>query len=444
LFLVVSYFVITVAAEDIYQGAGTPPDVLGDAAAAFANNSRISDMYAWAVINFFDYQFAFGPDTVFRLIDLILALTALYLMTLLALQRRPRLRAPDAATFSTVFLAVFLTWMGRSLYSGFSVIHNYLLIAVLSLVFLMPFIYRLLDRKTPESRAFNLAMALLGFLFGFSTNVTPAAFAITALIVVLFDRWRRPDQGSAKSFVASWRFWAFLGLGVSTVLMYVVGAGVSAYQNSPTYLLREDYISLAALLSSPISSGWKLLSHFGFNALQIVGPLVIVGLLLWLVLVTSTPKASRQVPRLTPAELRAFATLGLFICVHTTALSQVKAQARWLLPAYMLGVVGLLYYFRKAALASRLRPRPATRAAGLVLVGSILVTVYFANTAIAYHRQIHSVLWHIKQSPGQETCVTRESVKNHTIRGFRFGQADMLGDWVMPATIYGKTVYFCD
>ena len=51
-FLHSELFLITVSGEDIFQGAGTAPDVWKDLREAFLHNARIPDMYAWAVINF--------------------------------------------------------------------------------------------------------------------------------------------------------------------------------------------------------------------------------------------------------------------------------------------------------------------------------------------------------------------------------------------------------
>ena len=87
-FFGVCYFLMTVWGEDIIQGAGTTPDVWNDIKGAFMHNSRLSDMYAWTVINFFDFQYSFGVDTIFRLIDVVMAAGIFYLMTSMMLGRR--------------------------------------------------------------------------------------------------------------------------------------------------------------------------------------------------------------------------------------------------------------------------------------------------------------------------------------------------------------------
>ena len=54
IFFLISYFLIITSGEDIYQGASTPVNIVGDMIAAFRHSVRLADMFAWSVINFFD------------------------------------------------------------------------------------------------------------------------------------------------------------------------------------------------------------------------------------------------------------------------------------------------------------------------------------------------------------------------------------------------------
>ena len=92
-------------------------------------------MYAWPVINFFDYTYKFGVDTIFRLLDVVTAFAIFFLITTIALGRRPRWNVQDALLFGISFLAVFLSDYSRSLVSSFSHIHNYLPTTLLPLLF---------------------------------------------------------------------------------------------------------------------------------------------------------------------------------------------------------------------------------------------------------------------------------------------------------------------
>ena len=130
IFFLVSYFLITTSGEDIFQGAnnfrtGLALNPLGDAINAFNFNSRITDMYAWPVIDYFDYQFAFGPDIIFRLIDVIIASAVFYFATYIILSRKPKLIIKDALIFCAIFSVFIVTPIGRVFYLEFSMIHNY-------------------------------------------------------------------------------------------------------------------------------------------------------------------------------------------------------------------------------------------------------------------------------------------------------------------------------
>ena len=67
IFFGVCYFLMTVWGEDIIQGQGRHQTSGTISWGRSGINSRLSDMYAWTVINFFDFQYGFGVDTVFRL-----------------------------------------------------------------------------------------------------------------------------------------------------------------------------------------------------------------------------------------------------------------------------------------------------------------------------------------------------------------------------------------
>ena len=108
-FFIVCYFLIVTSGEDIFQGANSMPDVINDSIAAFNHSARLADMYAWSSINFFDYTFQFGPDILFRLLDVALAFLTFYLTTFIALGRRPKLALKDSAVNTFLFIELHPT-----------------------------------------------------------------------------------------------------------------------------------------------------------------------------------------------------------------------------------------------------------------------------------------------------------------------------------------------
>ena len=219
-FFVVSYFAITTSGEDVYQGAGTEPAVLEDMGAAFQHNARIPDMYAWAVINFFDYQYSFGVDTVFRLADVALGVGMLYLMTYVALGRKVRLELKDAVIWALGFLMIFLTPHGRVLYAGFSAIHNYLLIVMITLGFGLWYLKRMRGEEMRWRWWQAGLMLLAGVVFGLSSNLTPVAFLITFVGVLVIRMVREKKIGEVLKRLRVWEILGVVGILIGMAVAY--------------------------------------------------------------------------------------------------------------------------------------------------------------------------------------------------------------------------------
>lgn len=444
IFFVISYFLIIVSGEDIHQGAGLPVDILGDARAAFSWNGRWSDMYAWSVINFFDYQYNFGIDTLFRLIDVALGMGILYLMTMIAIGRKPKLELRDAILFGMAFLVIFLTPHGRPLYAGFSAIHNYLLITVTSLLFLLPYALDLTGAKRRHSGKLAVAMLVMGFIFGLSSNVTPLAFLLTAVVVFAIDKLRPKKLSRAFALSTSWKLFGILGAVIGLFVMYVFGPGVSGYAISD-YATKYGYVAFSQIFTSPISSALAIVGHMISNYGRVLAPLllIIVGsLTLYTVL---KRKNILQNIKVSSSEWRFLSAGIIFIAIHILILSQIESPLRIMLPAYVVGVIIVLFFGRHLMDALSLNYTKKN----LLIIGGVITTFMVIAVAtrfilaINYSHQVRPVLERIQNSPNQSLCVTRESVRSRVLPSIYLGQEDMLADWAMPETVYGKVVKFC-
>ena len=176
LFFIISYFLLTTSGEDIWQGAGrfrtsATLNPFQDAVNAFNFNSRITDMYAWAVIDFFDYQFSFGPDIIFRILYVLMASATFYLATYIILGRKPKLLIKDALVFCATFSLFIFTPFGRPFYHEFSMIHNYVPLALSTLLFSIPYL-NLIRNQAPQKHLtlLTIGMLFLGLYFGIQTQ----------------------------------------------------------------------------------------------------------------------------------------------------------------------------------------------------------------------------------------------------------------------------------
>ena len=428
---------IITSGEDIYQGANTTPDIIGDSIAAFNYNARLSDMYAWSVINFFDYKYSFGIDTIFRLLDVVMGMAILYLMTYFALGRKPRLKISDATWFLFCFVMIFLTPHGRTLYAGFSVVHNYLIITLSTLVFLLPFI-RLARNQTTQNKAwFALYMLVVGFAFGFSSNLTPIAFLITYAIAKTYSVIKH------RSKINKWEVTGVIGTLVGISIQYLLGPGVTSYINGD-YSITYDYVSIGKIFSEPFTSIVSLVKHVIINYGRVLLPLLLVFTVCFAVYIIAR-KSKQPKPAIRPTSKQDDAALRvgiLFMTIHIAIASQIEFPLRIVIPAYVVGVACLTIVLKN--MLSQLNKRIKTIFTCAVLLASIVIVTARFVLAISYSQKIQPVLDYIKSYPQYTLCIPKESIASPTIPAIYLGQEPILADWAMPETIYGKTITFCN
>lgn len=441
-FFVVSYFGITTSGEDVYQGAGTEPAVLEDMGAAFQHNARIPDMYAWAVINFFDYQYSFGIDTVFRLVDVAFGVGMLYLMTYVALGRKVRLELKDAVIWALGFLMIFLTPHGRVLYAGFSAIHNYLLIVMIALGFGLWYLKRMRGEEMRWRWWQAGLMLLAGVVFGLSSNLTPVAFLITFAGVLAIRMVREKKVGEVLKRLRVWEILGVVGILIGMAVAYIGGPGVSGYIDGG-YATEYDYVSLGEVMREPMGSAVKLAKHMAGNGARVIAPVVVV-LAVFVVMRVVRKWLWKKDEKLVwwPVEekkRRVLMVLVGFVVVHILVATQLSAPLRILLPAYVAGVM-----------ATMLLVQEWTREWGMEVVGAgmlmLVVGVVGARTVLAleYHEKAGKVLEKIRESETSVVCVTREEVASRTLPVIYLGQEDMIADWTLPVKIYDKEVVWCE
>lgn len=448
-FFIVSYFLITVSGEDIFQGAGTMPEVWKDLQEAFLHNARIPDMYAWAVINFFDYQYSFGIDTIFRLVDVMLGVGMLVLMTRVAVGKSWGMRKKGeqkgmtlgtAMLWALAFVMIFLTPHGRVLYAGFSAIHNYLLIVMISLGF--GWWYLKWARGDEDHERWWKVALMFGFgvVFGLSSNLTPIAFLITVICLTGVEVIHKRKVVKVFRKLPKWGIAGVIGVVLGMGVAYIYGPGVSGYLDSG-YTEEYDYISFNDLVKEPGRSAVSLAKHTVRNFARVLGPvlgvLAVVAAVAWL--------TRRDKVKWWPEEKgtrRILKGLIVFVIVHMAIAAQLDAPLRILLPAYIGAVMVLMIFAREWLAGWSVRWEVC---AGLGLVVVMLGVVGMRTMlAVEYREKAGRVLEKIRVAEGEVVCVTREEVRSRVLPVVYLGQEDMLADWAMPAKVYGKEVIWCE
>ena len=445
LFFIVCYFVIITSGEDIWQGAKSQIDIFGDAIAAFNHSVRLADMFAWAVINFFDYNFSFGPDTILRLLDVAAAFSIFYMATYIVLKRRPRLLLPDAAIFASIFLVFFLTSNGLTLYAGFSKIHNYLFIGFFSFLFGIVYLRDLWGRKTPESLWFVALMLILGFVFGFASNVTAIVFLLSLLVYGVY-KWfvlRKGFWKLLRKFLFSWRFAGVIGILVSLWLMYFVGNGLGDYDTNPAYLTVCDYVPLAEIFRDFGGSFVRILWHNVYNFGRFLVPFLALSIPVGIY--TGLNRLKPKFKKLAKEKDYLIAA-GIFVFMHVFAMSQIIYPTRLVLPAFIFATAMFVYVVKLLFFDDhKLKFDKHLKIFSGVLIGLLLgVLVVRSYFAFSYVSRITPILEEIKNSDGDSYCVDLKTATAEGLPYVHLGQEDFLVDWAMPQTIYEKTVNYCN
>lgn len=443
IFFVICYFLLVTSGEDIFQGANSHPDIFGDAIAAFNHSARLADMYAWASINFFDYTFKFGPDTIFRLIDVLLAFFTFYFATYLALGRKPKLQLKDAAVFSGIFLAVFLTSYGTTLYGGFSKIHNYLIISIVCLGFFLVYLKDILRQQLPEKWWFTLVMLTFGFIFGLTSSVTAVAFLLTAFVYMLYVHCTK-QKISIKKLLLSWRGASLLGIILALFCIYVLGPGLADYDTNPVYQAVGDYVPLRALFSDFGGSLIKIIRHIGFNFGRFIAPFLVLSAPIFVYALILKSKRKLHFPKFTRAEKNLLVAGVFFVVLHLLALSQIYYFTRMVLPVYFVGLAVFFYYVTHFLSINTNKKKYRLIPLALIEIILMLIIISIRSVfSVSYIQQVSPILEDIRTSSQDTYCVTPDQVKSFNLPYIYLGQEDMLVDWAMPQTIYGKTVDFC-
>lgn len=448
IFFAVCYFLITATEEDIAQGAGTTPDVWNDLVAAFRNNARLSDMYAWAVINFFDYQYSFGVDTVFRLLDVVAAVGVLLLMTSIILGSRPRLKLKDALVFMGCFLLLILTPYGYTFYRGFSMIHNYLIISLALLGFSLPFLRKMSGEMVPNLyRKWWIAIPM-GLIFGLSANFPPLAFLATYIVIKVWQFWKtkKIKDSSSKIYPESWEWMMIGGMLVSMLIGYVLGPGVSGYASDPMYVNTYDYVAIGDIAQNFGGSVVRILKHMIVNFGRTLAPVLGVLLVGW-ILVYLKARLSGSKINLLPqdkGERWLLAGLVIFSGFAVLAGSQIIMPVRLCLPAYLalaIVTVILIRNWREQVADTRISDVVAVI---MVILAAMAITV---RTVFAwdYHARVGEALAMIRDAESDTVCINPNELQQRPKMPLSMFQQEET--FVLRQKngykIYGKQIIYC-
>ncbi len=431
IFSIITVTLITTSGEDNFQGAGNlaagaPIDVVKDATGAFEFNSRLTDMYAWSVIDFYDYQFAFGPDTLLRILDVVLTTLVFYFATYLILARSPRLTIKDSLIFCAIFTTFIITPFGRTFYIEFSMLHNYVPLALITLLFSIPYIHLITSpRESKHPLFFALVMLGAGLIFGMSATITPIAFLLTVILYCLIRR---------KTLVKPplWFWSGLLGSFAGFLICWLAGSGINHYTD-PTTAATFDYLPLSDIFTNIPKLVFHEVYNFGITLIPLLG---IALVCIFFMNHRRKIFTKSHLTHLSPATVNLLIVFGLFIFIHVLGASLVKAPPRLLIPVELAGLIIIFRLF-----APYLTSKPL---AYIVVIFTTLTVITHAVLLAKYHHEMSIVLDNIKSSPEPTICLSPEDTKPTRIPIIDLAQANIIVDWNAPEPIHGKGVINCE
>lgn len=438
-FLVACYFFMVVSCEDIWQGAGIGYDkglltVIQDIKDIFLYNSRLSDMYANFIINSFDLSYSFGIDTIFRMIDVLLVWGIIYFITAIAIGEFPKLKISDAIAFAIIFILTFLSKICDAFYVSFSFIHNYMIIALFSILFFIPFVWKLQGKKVLVNK---FAMLLLGFLFGFSSNVTPVAFLISILLAIGFKIVRK--RLKIVDFFKSWEFYAIIGILLAFGIMYIGGKGYSSYTTG-YYVERHDYVSIENLFNNPKDSIIKIIEHAKENFTIFSFWLVaMLGCFIFEIIAFKKDFFGRKMKNGV-----AFVGLGyLFVVIHILIMSQISIELilRISIPAYFIAISVIL--FSGIRIIRLISVNFGIKFLfSLVIISVMSIMIWDMGTwRLEYNKKVQPVIEKILDPTDNDIIyVSYFDVDNSPSKIFGFLQYPLIYDYILSRPVCGKKV----
>ena len=329
----------------------------------------------------------------------------------------------DALIFCATFVAFIITPFGYTFYREFSMIHNYVPLALVTLLFAIP--YLKLVRKTPplkHLKLLSLGMLLLGIYFGMAATITPLAFLITVIIYVIIKRKKltRPPL---------WFFAGLLGTIVGFCICWFAGSGINHYTNEAPY----DYIALSEIFNNIPKLIWHVIYNFGI----VIIPLLCVFIACFIfakhrrALFTKTHLLS-----LSKNTVDAIIVFSIFIVIHILGASLIEAPFRLFIPAYLAGIIIIIKLF-----VPHINSKPLG-----ILIAILTTIILLIHTVllIKYHFQASQILQEIKTSDTKAICIDYERTAPTRIPIIDLSQANFIVNWWVAQPIYDKDVTFCE
>ena len=332
---------------------------------------RLGQVVHYLIIWQFSSVPSFGLETVFRLSSALLSIFIIWMMVLIVLGRRPRLRLQDAGIAALAFALLVLSDISQVFFNGFSNVHNYvpimsgLLVAVYSVI---SFDRMVVALGRPLAYA-AVVVAFFTVTAGFDTNALVVA---VALVILAVTRWKSSPGAGTWNVQVPW-VTAIAGSVLGTWFFWILGNGWGSVTRPGAFAHHSGVDLESGLVHISVSLMGNMASHVAFYF-----PLVIVALISVLVAIYDS--------RISPQGARTLIVTTVTGLLSLLALAPAgRIDGRVSALAYMLLCIPLLAMCLH--LVKQVVPRVNARvpAIAMTLASLLLAGMTIDNTRLLVH-----------------------------------------------------------
>ncbi len=427
-FFLLLYCLMFMSYEDLHQSYSemdmSIPTILNR---IFHYIPRVGEFYQHIAVHYMSINTTFGLDIIFRFLAALITSSFIYFCTYFVLGKKPTLNYKSLIIYLGFFLILMISEVSEVFTYRFSYAHNYILAALITITFLLPF--RL---KVHTSNFWKICgMIILGFFFGISTEIGPIAILIIFTVQIIIKFFKK--QIHIKNFCRTYKLQIFGILGtLGGLIFFYLGGGIGN-RTSGGYAEVYDYVSIFSVFKgSFLPSIYRLWQHAWFNMRYLMFAPLLIGVFILVQNLISKQHPHKASSILSSTKIHVFALS--FCILYMGASCQIKVlddmYPRYFFLVYLAIFISIFTFFKFLFDIFNIKEK-TFRICSIILVSLsaiAIIDMVFAFTF--YHFQIQDQVNRISPNPGVgvtvETGYTHSTMVPSPI--FKFAQMSPF-DW---------------
>ncbi len=239
--LIVIFFTVEILAkpitgEDAYQAQCIADTSITGSYEECISNSlssipRFGQLLHTMIISTFYSMPNLGPETIYRLFDVIMCCAIIYLIIKLANGHSPQLSYRDALTAALIVIAILFSNAAQIFFSGFASIHNYVLGVLFTLLFIYQWFYKnQIIAKTNHPGLYYALFIICGFIFSSTLEINSIIFFILLVAGIIVAKIRKHTFKEIRHYLME-HISSIIGALAGFIFVYLIGGGMRAIIN---------------------------------------------------------------------------------------------------------------------------------------------------------------------------------------------------------------------